>query len=117
MLLEKMERRHRHRRPRAEAAPYEASAAPEEASEDAPQKSEEVLRAEQRERRRRSQKSRSSAHAQSQAANISEQSVTLDSGATVGESQVDQGLLETLVGMGMGTLRRNKKSRSSTKNR
>ena len=33
------------------------------------------------------------------------------------ESEVDQGLFESLMGMGMGTLRRNKKSRNSTKNR
>merc|ERR1719232_1852525 len=43
MLLEKMERRHRHRRPRTEAAC--SAVAPEEASEDAPLKSEDVLRA------------------------------------------------------------------------
>ena len=49
--------------------------------------------------------------------NITEQSVTLDNGQRVAESEVDQGLFESLMGMGMGTLRRNKKSRNSTKNR
>ena len=62
-----------------------------------------------RERRRRSQKSRS--------ANITEQSVTLADGQRVPESEVDAGLFESLMGMGMGTIRRGKDRRRSTKSR
>jgi len=65
---------------------------------------------EQRERRRRSQKSRP---------NVSEQNVQLADGQRVPESEVDAGLFESLMStaadMGMGTLRRNKERRRSTK--
>merc|ERR1712037_191675 len=64
--------------------------------------------------RRRSQKSQ-------MRANVSEQSVVLDSGARVPESEVDAGLMGALMStaadMGMGTLRRNKERRRSTKHR
>jgi len=63
-----------------------------------------------RERRRRSQKSRP---------NISEQNVQLVNGQRVPESEMDAGLFESLMStaadMGMGTLRRNKERRRSTK--
>ena len=63
-----------------------------------------------RERRRRSQKSRP---------NVSEQNVQLADGQRVPESEVDAGLFESLMStaadMGMGTLRRNKERRRSTK--
>ena len=113
MLLEKMERKHRHRR-KAAAEPDERTieAAEDRAAEDP--RVEEERRAEARERRRRSQKSRSAAV---MSPNITEQSVTLADGQRVPESEVDQGLFESLMGMGMGTLRRNKKGRASTKNR
>ena len=113
MLLEKMERKHRHRR-KAAAEPDERTieAAEDRAAEDP--RAEEERRAEARERRRRSQKSRSAA---GMSPNITEQSVTLADGQRVPESEVDQGLFESLMGMGMGTLRRNKKGRASTKNR
>merc|ERR1711892_507771 len=65
---------------------------------------------EQRERRRRAQKSRP---------NVSEQNVQLADGQRVPESEVDAGLFESLMStaadMGMGTLRRNKERRRSTK--
>jgi len=65
---------------------------------------------EHRERRRRSQKSRP---------NVSEQNVQLADGQRVPESEVDAGLFESLMNtaadMGMGTLRRNKERRRSTK--
>ena len=74
---------------------------------------EEERRAEARERRRRSQKSRS--------ANITEQSVQLADGQRVAESAMDAGLFESLMNtaadMGVGTLRRSKGSRRSTKTR
>jgi len=73
------------------------------------QKSEEEKR-EQKERRRRSQKSRP---------NVTEQNVQLADGQRVPESEVDAGLFESLMStaadMGMGTLRRNKERRRSTK--
>merc|ERR1719153_422618 len=53
--------------------------------------------------------------------NVSEQTVVLDSGARLPESQVDAGLMGALMStaadMGMGTLRRNKERRRSTKHR
>merc|ERR1712154_704442 len=65
---------------------------------------------EHRERRRRSQKSRP---------NVTEQNVQLVDGQRVPESEVDAGLFESLMStaadMGMGTLRRNKERRRSTK--
>merc|ERR1719153_618892 len=51
--------------------------------------------------------------------NVSEQTVVLDSGARLPESQVDAGLMGALMStaadMGMGTLRRNKERRRSSK--
>ena len=101
-LLEKMERRRRRKEEsRAEA---ESGAA---------ERPEEERRAEARERRRRSQKSRS--------ANITEQSVQLADGQRVAESEMDAGLFESLMStaadLGVGTLRRSKGSRRSTKTR
>ena len=106
MLLEKMERRQR--RKKAEAAAVAVADAEVDVGE-VDQKTEEERRAEQRERRRRSQKSRS--------ANITEQSVQLADGQRVAESEVDAGLFESLMGMGMNTLRRDKGRRRSTKTR
>ena len=102
-LLEKMERRRRRKEEsRAEAESGAAGERPEE-----------ERRAEARERRRRSQKSRS--------ANISEQSVQLADGQRVAESEMDAGLFESLMStaadLGVGTLRRSKGSRRSTKTR
>ena len=102
-LLEKMERR----RKRKEESRAEAEAGPE------AERAEDEKRAEARERRRRSQKSRS--------ANITEQSVQLADGQRVAESEMDAGLFESLMStaadLGVGTLRRSKGSRRSTKTR
>ena len=102
-LLEKMERR----RKRKEESRAEAEAGPE------AERAEDEKRAEARERRRRSQKSRS--------ANITEQSVQLADGKRVAESEMDAGLFESLMStaadLGVGTLRRSKGSRRSTKTR
>ena len=103
-LLEKMEKRRRRK---------EESRAETEAGEGQGERTEEERRAEARERRRRSQKSRS--------ANITEQSVQLADGQRVAESAMDAGLFESLMNtaadMGVGTLRRSKGSRRSTKTR
>ena len=103
-LLEKMEKRRRRK---------EESRAEIEAGEGQSERTEDERRAEARERRRRSQKSRS--------ANITEQSVQLADGQRVAESAMDAGLFESLMNtaadMGVGTLRRSKGSRRSTKTR
>ena len=108
-LLEKMERR---RRRKAEAVgQVEGGTGTVEDRELRPEEDVQTAqeRAEARERRRRSAKSRS--------ANITEQSVCLADGQRVAESEVDAGLFESLMGMGMGTIRRNKDRRRSTKTR
>merc|ERR1712025_866972 len=67
--------------------------------------------------RRRSHRS----HRPHPPANVSELEVVLDDGQRVPESKVDAGLFESLMStaadMGMGTLRRNKERRRSTKHR
>jgi len=98
-ILEKMTRR---RRRNEVASPTDESRVAEIPTEEE--------KREHRERRRRSQKSRP---------NVSEQNVQLADGQRVPESEVDAGLFESLMStaadMGMGTLRRNKERRRSTK--
>jgi len=102
ILLEKMARRRKRNEERNEAA------SPTDDSRVAPATEED--KRELRERRRRSQKSRP---------NVSEQNVQLADGQIMPESEVDAGLFESLMStaadMGMGTLRRNKERRRSTK--
>eukprot|EP00090_Calanus_glacialis_P046943 TRINITY_DN9471_c0_g1_i2.p1 TRINITY_DN9471_c0_g1~~TRINITY_DN9471_c0_g1_i2.p1 ORF type:complete len:1990 (-),score=532.71 TRINITY_DN9471_c0_g1_i2:402-6158(-) len=104
VLLEKMARRRKRNEERIEAA------SPTDDSMVAQIPATEEEKREQRERRRRSQKSRP---------NVSEQNVQLADGQRVPESEVDAGLFESLMStaadMGMGTLRRNKERRRSTK--
>ena len=104
VLLEKMARRRKRNEERNEAT------SPTDDSRVAQTTATEEEKREQRERRRRSQKSRP---------NVSEQNVQLADGQRVPESEVDAGLFESLMStaadMGMGTLRRNKERRRSTK--
>merc|ERR1719427_497590 len=104
ILLEKMTRRRKRHEERSEAK------SPTDDSIGAQIPTTEEEKREQRDRRRRSQKSRP---------NVSEQNVHLADGQTVPESEVDAGLFESLMNtaadMGMGTLRRNKERRRSTK--